>query len=100
MKVRLSRPAQIDLEEIGDWIGEDNPLRAISFLDELERRCRTLARFPRRYPVVLSMEGVEIRKRSYRRYVILYRVKDETVFVERIVHSARDWMALVEAFLG
>jgi toxin ParE1/3/4 len=45
-RLLLSPRAQLDLEEIGDYIARDNPARAISFLDELKgiasafRRCR------------------------------------------------------------
>lgn len=100
MKVRLSRIAQIDLLEIGDWIGTDNPQRALSFIDELESRCKALATSAKRYPAVLTMGKHEIRKRTYRRYIILYRVTSEQIEIDRIVHASRDWMALVEELLA
>jgi plasmid stabilization system protein ParE len=35
MKVRLTREAEADLEEIGDRIAERNPVRAITYIREL-----------------------------------------------------------------
>ena len=32
MIVLMTGEAEADLEEIGDWIAEDNPLRAIAFI--------------------------------------------------------------------
>ncbi len=35
MKLGLSPLAEQDLEAIGDYIAQDNPIRAISFMEEL-----------------------------------------------------------------
>ncbi len=39
--------ARDDLREIGDFIGQDNPARALSFVRELREHCRRLAAQPR-----------------------------------------------------
>jgi len=43
------------------------------------------------------VNGNEIRKRVYERYVILYRVLEKEVEVLRIVHGARDWVSILDA---
>jgi len=40
----LSPRAQLDLEEIGDYIARDNPARALSFLDELKAHCERVVK--------------------------------------------------------
>jgi len=35
VRVVLSNQAEIDLEEIGDYIAADNPVRAVSFVREM-----------------------------------------------------------------
>lgn len=35
MKLGISPLAEKDLELIGDWIAKDNPIRALSFIEEL-----------------------------------------------------------------
>jgi plasmid stabilization system protein ParE len=41
--VLITAQAEADLERIGDYIAEDNPQRAASFIQELLERCERLA---------------------------------------------------------
>ena len=43
--------ARDDLLEIGDFIAQDNPQRAASYIDELEQRLTRIAECPRSYPM-------------------------------------------------
>jgi len=97
VKVRLTGDALADLEEIGDWIAQDNPGRADSFIAELRKVCATLATRARRYPVAFSRPGGEVRKRTSGNYLIFYRIAHGEVQVLRILHGARDWAALLHA---
>ena len=95
MKVRITRQAQIDLESIAEWIGRDNPVRAISFVDELLVRCRSLSDHPDRFPIHRTTRGNVVRKMSHRDYAILYVHLADVVEVVHVVHGARDLEALV-----
>lgn len=96
MRVRLARSAKTDLSAIADWIGQDNPRRAATFLRELYERCMSLAERPNRFPVVRHVEGEPVRKVSHRGYLIFYAVLDDHVEIIHIVHGARDWSALLQ----
>jgi len=61
-RLLLSPRAQLDLEEIGDYIARNNPARAISFLDELKARCERILEMPTAYPARDDF-GVGIRMR-------------------------------------
>ena len=80
----------MDLEAIGNWIAEDNPERAITFIDELLDRCRSLADHPLRFPVLARDYGKEVRKLTHRNFLILYVVAADAVEIVHIVHGARD----------
>jgi toxin ParE1/3/4 len=95
VRVRLTRSAEQDLVAIADWIRRDNPLRAITFAEELHARCLSLAQRPKRFPIARKIEGVLIRKLGYRDYLIFYVVGAETVDVVRILHGARHWPSLL-----
>lgn len=95
MKVRFTGPADADLEEIGDWIAQEDPLRATGFIAEIRKAAAALSRYGRRYPVVSQLAEQEIRKRSFRRYLIFYRMRATDVQILRIVHGSRDWAALL-----
>jgi len=41
--------AEIDLEEVGDYIARDNPRRAVSFIRETRQHCEKIADGPHHY---------------------------------------------------
>ena len=55
MKIFFAPAAKLDLLSIGENIGQENPTRAVSFVDELIDRCYSLADLPRRYPSCRAM---------------------------------------------
>lgn len=93
MKVRLSPSAARDLAEIGDRIAQDDPRRAVSFVEELAAACMGLAEFPKAYPTLVDRP--DIRRRNHGRYAILYRLAEDQIFILRILHGARDIAALL-----
>jgi toxin ParE1/3/4 len=95
VKVRITRQAEADLEAIAEWIGRDDPHRAIGFVDELLDRCRSLAEHPDRFPVYRELRGRSVRKLSHQNYVILYVRLADCVEIAHIVHGARDLEALL-----
>lgn len=95
MKVNVTAQAQTDLDEIVAWIGADNPARAVTFAEELWTRCQSLGSRPERFPLVCSMRGRRVRKLSHKGYLMLYFLMEDHVEVARIVHSTRDWAAML-----
>jgi toxin ParE1/3/4 len=90
MKVTLSMQARRDLDGIRRYIEEDNPARAISFVNELRDVARRIGDMPRAFPLVPRYEQHGIRRRSYNGYGILYSVQPDRVFVHRIVGPCQD----------
>ena len=86
---RYSRTARADLAAIADHIARDNPTRARSFIRELRDHCRLVARQPK---VMRLREefGADVRAAIHADYLILYTERDGQVFIERVVHGARD----------
>ena len=106
--------AKRDLMAIADYIATDNPPRAVTFIEELEHfpakwepvrrrkcdqikkqdRCTTLAKAPhapRRFPQL----GDDAHILPYENYIILYRNLPTEISITRILHGARDIMALI-----
>lgn len=96
MRVELSGNARRDLIEIGYHIALDNPLRAASFIDELEDRCSKLDQHPKRFPVVSALGRQSVHKLTYVGYVILYVIAPERIDILRIVHGSCDWMDMID----
>lgn len=91
MIVFFTEEAETNLEEIGDWIAEDNPLRAITFVQTLRAKCLALAEIPLGFPLVPRYERASIRRRPYRDYLIFYRVSSEAIEVLHVLHAAQDY---------
>jgi toxin ParE1/3/4 len=49
-RLLLSPRAAADLDEIAEYIARDNPIRAASFVAELEEKCWAVAAAPEIYP--------------------------------------------------
>jgi len=95
MQCIFSPLAEMDLEEIGDYIARDNPARAISFIQEIKKQCHKITNAPEAFPLRPDLiEG--LRMLSFRRYLIFYTV-GESVRIERILHGARDYSVLFDA---
>lgn len=56
MRVTISEAAESELEETGNLIARDSPVRANSFVLELLERAEQLTHHPRRYPVIPGLK--------------------------------------------
>lgn len=81
----------VDLEEIAEYIARDNPIRAASFVAELEGKCRAVATAPDLYPARDDL-APGLRMAVHGRYLVLYRDLPgaNSVRVERVLHGARN----------
>ncbi|MFC6024912.1 MULTISPECIES: type II toxin-antitoxin system RelE/ParE family toxin [Methylobacterium] len=87
--VVVSRRARADLREIGDFIAADNPTRARSFVSELRTRCQALGRQPMMGRPASEI-ALTVRILIFRSYLILHRILDDRISIDRMLHSARD----------
>ncbi len=88
MNVVIMPAAEADLLAIGLWIAEDSQERAESFVEELRAVCKRLAHAPRGYPVVERYKRLNIRRRSYKDYLVFYRVGSGQIEVLHVLHGA------------
>jgi len=95
MQVVFTQAAEADLERIGDYIAEDSPGRAVSFVQELHKRCLGIADMPKAYPLLPRHEITGIRRRVHGNYLIFYQVIGESVAILRILHGAQDYDAIL-----
>lgn len=96
MQVRLSSRAKRDLEGIRNFIGKDNPARAISFIGELRDTAKRLADMPRAFPLIPRYEQHGIRRRSWKGYGILYSAEPDCIFIHRIIGPGQDHDAALQ----
>ena len=96
MIVDISDAAKRDLEEIGDYIAQDNPPRAATFIAELEAQCLSLADFPEAHPLVERFAHRGLRRHRHGNYLIFFYRRRNCVTVVRILHAARDYGVILD----
>ena len=99
-RIAILSTAQSGLLTIGEYIALDNPIRAISFIDEITNSLRqTLSLFPYSGKIVegLSTEQ-EIRVWFYGQYNCYYHIIEKQSLVEVlfIFHGSRDVQKLLD----
>ena len=95
MIVEPSLEALRDLEDIGDYIARDNPVRALGLVEEIRAKCLDLARTAHAFPLMPRYETLGVRRRVYRNYLIFYRADTNKVVVLHILHGAMDYEAIL-----
>ncbi|MDR6709308.1 toxin ParE1/3/4 [Novosphingobium sp. 1748] len=78
-----------DLLEIAGFIARDNPVRAATFIDELEGACLKLVDYPYSGAARADLRA-DLRSKPHGSYVIFYSVLTRVLRIERILHGARD----------
>jgi plasmid stabilization system protein ParE len=88
--VRYTQKALSDLRGIANYIAQDNPLSAITFIDELQERTNS---FLATAPNGATPYKNETRYFVLRSYVVLYEVNEarKNVNVLHIVSGRTDW---------
>jgi toxin ParE1/3/4 len=95
MPVSFTPEARADLRDIALRIADHNLSRAFTYVDEIEAHCLRIGDLPHAWPP-RPQWGEGVRITIHGNYVIVHRVRDETVQVLRLVHGARDLDALFE----
>jgi addiction module RelE/StbE family toxin len=95
MRVVFTAASRAELQAIGDYIAYDNPKRAVTFVNELEKHCEALATRPHMHPLLSGRERSGIRKAVHGHYLIFYRIGAEVVEILHVLHGARDWEWIV-----
>ncbi|KTC69004.1 Toxin RelE2 [Legionella birminghamensis] len=90
MKIKMTRLALNDLQTTKDYISQDKPDEAITVMQRIMEAIEHIATFPSigrtgRVPRTkeLVVSGTPL--------IVVYQVKDNTLFIVRIIHSARKW---------
>jgi toxin ParE1/3/4 len=87
--VRFSKRANLDIEEILDYLVELNPAAADRFLDALDKTCKLLAEHSllgRARPEI----GEGIRSFAVGSYLVFYTPASDGIAVFRVLYGGRD----------
>lgn len=90
--LRYLPAAQEDLISVLEFIAQDSPSRAISFVDHLDERIGQLERHPLlgRVPRHPKLRESGYRVLVIESYLVFYIVRGQTVEIHRVVHGSRN----------
>ena len=88
--------ALADLREIAVYIADDNPDRAVSFVDELRARAAETAERPASFAARDDL-APGLRVARHGRYLILFQIVMGGVEIVRVLHGARNLRGALDA---
>ena len=95
MRFKISRSAEQDIVEIGEFIGRGNPVRALSFTRALRAKIAQAALAPEAYRERPELKP-GVRAARLGRYLIFFHIDAGIVEVLRVWHGARDTTKLFQ----
>lgn len=88
-RLEFALQARKDLQQIYDYIAEDNPSAAFQLIEHIEKRCKSLSNNPgmgrKRDELCSKMRSV-----AEGNYLIFYFSFSNGIEVSRVLHSSRD----------
>ena len=94
MRIRFKREARADLRAIKEHVHSENPRAAMRLLAVLRQRTGRLAEMPRLGRARPEL-APDLRSAAVGNYVIFYTVDPDIVWIQRILHGARDIDAIL-----
>lgn len=88
-RLEWKKRARLDLIKIVEHIAEDNPDAADKLADDIESKAQGLRERPELYRPGRKRGTREMV--THRHYIVIYRVKKETVEILRVKHAAQQW---------
>ncbi len=93
-KIKWTKPALEDLEQIADYIALDSAYYAAAFVRQMKEAARSLKQMARRGRVVPEISDPTIRELLIGNYRLLYQLRKSDALVIALIHGARDLASL------
>jgi toxin ParE1/3/4 len=92
-QVRLLSIAEEDFTEIISFIAADNPAAADAIANKIEKNLELLSDNPNlgRIPREEEIRNLGYRYLIVQNYLIFYTIEEQTIFIHRILHGARNY---------
>lgn len=89
MRAHWTDKALFRLQQIHDYIAQDNPANAGRFVDRLTRKAALIAHQPHAGATVKKYQREDIRETYEGRYRIIYRIHSDRIDVLTVRHGMR-----------
>lgn len=89
MKIVWTKEALIRLQEIENFISQNNPQKAIEFVDTLINKAEGIVDNPRRGRIVPELSIEQIREIIFKNYRIVYLLKRKSINILTVFEGHR-----------
>lgn len=91
LKIIVTPSAEEDMQNIFDFIAQDNVSKAIEMIDIFEKKFNTLALFPKSGFIKSKLIVREVRCAVVaEHYQIIYFIKDNVLYIQRVLTGYQD----------
>lgn len=96
-QIRFLKIAEEDFTEIISYIAVDNPKAASAIATKIEKNLELLSENPLlgRIPRDEEIRNLRYRYLIVQNYIIFYTIENRIIFIHRILHSARNYKAIL-----
>lgn len=96
-QIRFLKIAEEDFTEIVSYVAADNPNAANVLATKIEKNLELLSDNPKlgRIPRDEDIRNLGYRYLIVQNYIIFYTTEERTIIIHRILHSARNYKALL-----
>ena len=96
-QIRFLKIAEEDFTEIVSYIAADNPTAANAIATKIEKNLELLSENPLlgRIPRDEEIRKLRFRYIIVQNYIIFYTIENKTIYIHRILHSARDYKSIL-----
>lgn len=101
LRILITPKASQDLDDVFNYIAQNNPDAALGFFDAARKTIARLAQIPSMGRLYLisnpRLEG--LRKwsiKGYEKYLIFYLTSNDLLIIVRIIHASRDLPTILE----
>jgi len=92
----FSDKAEIDLQEIKDYIAIDNSKAALNLLSYFEKTFDNLAIMPNMGHLNKDLSKKDVLFWNVKKYIIVYRIKNFDIIILRVLSGYRDIISILE----
>jgi toxin ParE1/3/4 len=96
-RILFLKIAEEDFTEIISYIAADNPKAANAIANKIEKNLELLSENPLlgRIPRDEEIRNLRYRYLIVQNYIIFYTIENKTIYVHRILHSARNYKSIL-----
>lgn len=96
LRIEYSNKAELDLEDIADFIAKDSVNRALAYLDKIQKTIELISKNPS-LGVTCESKNIKLECRIliFEEYLIFYKDIDASIFIVRILHSSVNYKKIL-----